>query len=268
MDWQGRALYNFLRSSWQEDRTISVEPWQVEDYRKLSQKDLFKRLDQLKIPLTEESFFHYAHHSDTPEELVDCLWIDDEDAAGCDQAYLILFELWRRLLPDRQSLSIFFDELDQLIDLRDRGELADDEKLQKALSDLEDILDFHVDAGSAPPDVFAVVSQYCSHDLESFIYDYINDQIDQENDLTASELLDGFYPYMPDPRWFDLLRARLFLNTDPDDANQLLECLLEDAQENPDPALNLEIIHLLAHGGEPALFIRALKQTYPLLKKE
>lgn len=268
MEWQGRALYNLLRTTWREDQTISVQPWQVEDYRSLSKKALFERMAKFKIPLSEEIFLQYAQNCSSPEELVELLWLDEEDVEGHDQAYLLLFELWRRLLPDKQSLSLFCDELDSLMDLYDAGTLEDEEKLQQALSDLEDILDLHADKGNTPPEVFAVVSQYCAHDLESFLYDYISEQIEQENDLLASELLDGFYPYMPDPRWFELLRSRLFLAADPKDANKLLSCLLEEVQENPDSSLSLEIVQLLAHSGDPALFMRAVKQTYPLLTHE
>ena len=115
MELKGKALYNLLRINWLEDPSIGVQPWQVEDYRVLSTADLFSKLEKLKIPLNEESFLLYVESSDSPEELVECLCLDDEDLEISDQSYLLLFELWRRLIPEKESLSIFCDELDRLI---------------------------------------------------------------------------------------------------------------------------------------------------------
>jgi hypothetical protein len=50
---------------------------------------------------------------------------------------------------------------------------------------------------------------YSSHDLEAFIYDLIEEQLNQKNDLSASELLDGFYAYLPNQKKFAPLKARL-----------------------------------------------------------
>ncbi len=196
MELKGKALYNLLRINWLEDPSIGVQPWQVEDYRVLSTADLFSKLEKLKIPLNEESFLLYVESSDSPEELVECLCLDDEDLEISDQSYLLLFELWRRLIPEKESLSIFCDELDRLIELYDKGSSQEDEQLQKALSDLEDVLDETVDAGASAPEAFENVTQHCAHDLEAFINDYISFQLESNNDVYASKLLDAFSEYM------------------------------------------------------------------------
>lgn len=265
MEIQDRALYHLLRSNWLEDPSIQVKPWQVENYRQLSVDELFKRLKALKIPLTSETFLLYAESCDSPEEVVDCVWLDDTDDAGRDQAYLLLFEIWRRLLPKKQSLSLFCHELDHLIDVYDKEDLKDEEVLQGALSDLEDILDEGVDQGGDAKEVFSSVACYCAHDLESFLYDYISDQIDAKNDLYASELLDGFYEYISDVKWFDFLKVRLFASRDLGDAKKLLRRLLED---EPDFELLLEIGTFLITAGDEALFLQTLKQALPLIKEE
>lgn len=268
MKLEGRALYNLLRMNWLEDRTLAAAPWQIEDYRELSTGELLSRLKKLGISLAEESFLAYAENVETPEELADCLWVSEEDLQGYDQAYLLLFELWRRLLPHRQALSIFCDELDRLIALYDKGELFNEEPLQKALVELENILDTAVDDGAQPKEAFHLVTQLCAHDLERFLYDYIADQIDESNNLTASELIDGFYEYISNTNAFAFLRARLFAASDLEETNAMLRRLLEQLEEEPDLDLLFEIASFLVHTGDANLFVHAVKQAVPLLKVE
>lgn len=268
MELKGKALYNLLRISWLEDPCIEVKPWQVEDYRVLSEDHLFSRLKHLGIILDRDSFLVYAEDSDCPEELVECLWLDEEDEEGSEQVFLLICELWRRLLPDRLPLSLFCDELDQMIERYDKGVLEDEELLQEALGVLEDILDETADLGQAPRDAFQKTASYCAHDLEHFIYDYISDQIDLKNELIASELLDSFYGYMSDSKPFDFLRARLFAESDAAEGNLLIARLLEQLVEEPDLSLLLEMAQYLVHRGDVHLFMQVVRQAIPLLQRE
>src|ERR1700691_81201 len=173
MELKGKALFNLLRMSWIENRNSDVKQWQVEDLRDLSIEDLFSRLKKLGLILNEESFYLYAENCDSPEELADCVWFEEDDLEGHDIAYLLLFEMWRRLLPGKLCLSVFCDELDQLIELYDQGGLDKEEPLQNALSILEDILDDAYDEEEGDPQlIFDEIAGYCAHDLESFIFDY------------------------------------------------------------------------------------------------
>ena len=120
MQMQRHALYNLLRMNWKEHKDLDVEPWQVEDYRKLSLEALFKRLSDLSISLDRVSFLAFADDLDTPEDFADSLNDEsDNDPMVQDQIYLLIFELWRRLIPEKQSLSIFCDELDRRIEMYD-----------------------------------------------------------------------------------------------------------------------------------------------------
>src|SRR5271156_2097938 len=101
MELKGKALFNLLRISWIEDRSSDVKQWQVEDLRDMTIEELFSRLKRLGIILDQEGFYLYAENCDGPEELADCVWFEEEDLEGHDKAYLLLFELWRRLLPQR-----------------------------------------------------------------------------------------------------------------------------------------------------------------------
>jgi len=268
MELSGKALYNLLRSSRLEDLALAVEDWQVEDYRLLSEKELFGRLEDLRISLTLESFLAYAKECDGPEELTDLLTGIEEPTTERERAYLLFFELWRRELPDRQTLSIFCDELDRMVDLFDRQHNPDAVQLEEALEDLEKILDESVDAGLEPKDAFALIGQFCAHDLESFLYDYIAELIDNNQELVASEWIDGFYDYLHDVRWFDFLRARLFTRVGTNEGAETLARLIESLQERPELDLALEIATFLAHEGEPVVFKQVILFCLNLIQTE
>src|ERR1700738_1593638 len=140
MEIQGKALYNLLKINALDNPSLAPKAWQIEDLRIVPTHMLFERLNRLNLALDETSFALYAQEADSPEDLIDFVW-DETDIEGHDRAYLLLFELWRRLLPKKQTLSIFCDELDYLIDKYDRGMLEDDEPLEDALTILEDVLD-------------------------------------------------------------------------------------------------------------------------------
>lgn len=266
---QAKALYNLLRYNWLSDSSLKVEQWQVENLRELRTEELFSRLEKQEIPLDEEKFLKFAETVNTPEELVECLWIQEhQNLSEFDQAYLLLFELWRRLLPDKQSISVFCDELDHRIALHDTDALASEQLLLESLEELEDILDENVDRGEDPQEVFDVITTYCAHDLESFLYDYIVEQIEAGNDVCASELLEGFYEYVSDQRWFQFLRIALFASEESSEAELMLRRLLDQMQEEPDFDLLLEIANFLVHRGDVSLFIQSIQQICPLLETE
>ena len=268
MQMQGRAFYNLLRISYLEDPTVQVIPWQVEDYRSLKLETLFSSLKKLGAVLDEASFLAYAENADSPEDLAECICVDEEDMDRFDQIYLLLFELWRRLLPQKQTLSTFCDELDQLIELYDQGKLEEEERLQKALIDLESILEETADLGKEPVAVFEGLCLFCAHDVGGFLYDYIFDLVESSEELAASELLDAFYPFMPDKKWFNLLRAWMVASQDIEELNRVVERLLEELQETPDLDLLLEMSKFLVHRGDVRLFMQTVKQALELLQTE
>lgn len=268
MELKGKALFNLLRISWMEDKTIEVKPWQVEDLRDLNIEKLFFRLKQLGIILDEESFYLYAENCESPEELLECVWIEEEELEGREQTYLLVFELWRRLLPEKLCLSVFCDELDQLIELYDSGELEDEELLQKALAILEDVLDDSTDKEGDPKKVFRELALYCAHDLERFIADYILDLIAEKNETYASELIDEFHDYVRNTRRFDFLRARLIALSDLEESNLIYGRVLEDLQDNPDLELILQMAESLTTHGDVKLFMLSVKLALPLLHTE
>lgn len=269
MQIERRALYNSLRLNWLQDPTIPVETWQVQDYRDLSLEELFEGLKQLDIHLNKASFVALAENADTPEEITDDLLADSElENSSQDHAYLYLFELWRKILPEKPCLSIFCDELDHQIYRYDQGDSSSVESIQDALANLEVILDENADEGVDPIDVFETVSSGCANDIESFLYDFITEQIDFGNFSYASELLDGFNDYVKDLPWFDFLKARILMNSDPVAANEIIRQLMSENEEERDPEFNLEVLSFMVQGGERDLFAKLVKTTIPLFKTE
>ncbi len=268
MQVKNRALYNLLRSNWLKDSSLDILPWQIENYRSLSLEELFTRLSKLGLKIDQESFKLYALNCENPEELTATLWLNDDDIEGYDQTYLLVFELWRRLLPDKYSLSLFCDELDYRIDLYEQKELESDELIQESLIRLEDILDANVDENDKPSEAFDLVVSHCAHDLESFLYNYISEQISIGNDLFASELIDGFYDYISDKRWFYFLKARLFAKNSHEESDALLRRLIDPLREDPELDLLLEIACFLVHNGNALIFLQAAQQARFLLSTE
>lgn len=259
MQFRGKALYNLLRSNWLKDPKLAVKPWQVEDYRVLPTDELFSRLKKFNISLNEHSFVLYSENCESPEELLEHLYLEDGPEEQ-DQVYLLVFELWRRFVPEKRSLSIFCDDLDYYIVKNN------DEDFQKILIEFEDILDENVDMGGDPKEIFSLIEESCAHDIESFLYDYIVQKIDEKDETYASELIEGFYDYVSDPRWFDFLRARIFALTAPEEANLVLGGLLEELEEYADFDLLYEMASFLAKAGDPELFVKAIKLGAELMQ--
>lgn len=268
MEFKGRALYNLLTISSKEDLSLQIEPWQVLNYRSLSDEVLLKKLFALNLPLTKENFTLYADSCNSPEELVDCLWIQESDIKGQEQAYLVIFELWRRLLPNRQSLSIFCDELDALISLFDEGEDIDDEVWQKVLSELGDILDKNTEMGSNPKEVFVSISQYMAHNIETFLYDFIFELLEKENEALATSLIDSFIDYVGEKKWLHLLRAHLLFSSNIQAWKSLVHRLLEEEEENPSLSFLMEILTFLKISDDSSLVSQCIKQILPLVETE
>jgi hypothetical protein len=261
-----RVLYNLLRMNWLNEPGLTIEPWQVENYRELSLEALFGRLKELSIQLDKLSFITYAQECDSPEDLTGYLIGDQEIKAKIeDQIYLLIFELWRRLMNEKPSISIFCDELDYQIYLYDQGELKDLIPLQQAMINLLSILEENVDEGISPKEAFSLISDYCANDLETFLYDFISDQIDEEHESYARELLDGFQPYLKDNKWFILLRARLLGNFNSKISNKMLSQILEDHLNDKDLEFNLEVLSFMTEIGNLLLFRHLVKETSALL---
>jgi hypothetical protein len=270
MDHSRRALYNSLRQNWLLDSTLAVEPWQVEDYRSLSLKILFERLKLQNISLDKEIFLSLAETVETPEELTEQLLKDElADAITQDQVYLLVFELWRRLVPEKLSLSLFCDELDHQIYLYDTGQIEHPDTLEDALSNLRMVLEENADHGIDPVEAFKSISSGCANSIESFLYDFISEQIDESNESYANELLEAFKGYVSDTKWFDFLKARLMISSDPIAGDRLIHELIKDNNHtSSNLEFNLDVLTFMIQEGSSDDFRQLVKKTLPLLRYE
>jgi len=268
MEIERRALYNLMRMSWLADSTIAAEPWQVEDYRALSLDLIFSRLKAHDIALTRNGLVAFAAEVDTPEELTDLVLHDDADVVEQDQVYLLLFEVWRRLITDRPSLSIFCDELDHMIYKYDNDATMDEEGMHDIIANLQDVLNQNFDQGAPPQEVFEMITGNCANDIENFLYDYILVQLHEKNEGYASELIEGFSPYVSEQKWFSLLRAEQVATHDMPEALSEIKKLVQQYSDKGDLEFNLELLSFMIKGGPHDLFVQVLQKTLPLLQVE
>lgn len=264
-----RALYTLLRINWLNDPSLKVEPWQTEDYRVVPLFDLFERLKQHQIHLDRQTFIAFADESDSPEELTEQLVGDSVvTPSEGDQIYLLVFEIWRRLCTEKPSISIVCNELDHQIYLYDTDEIENPLALQDSLIHFSQILDQNVDEGVAPTEAITLISAYCANDVETFLYDFITQQIEEENESYAQELLDEFEVYLHDNKWFKLLHLRLSNNIHGKTAQKLIQQLIDEKLDENDIEFNLEFLSLIEDAVDDAIFFDLIKKTSPLLRDE
>lgn len=266
---QRKALYNLLqinlpRIESGELKVGDLQPWQTENYRQQPTDRLLERLGNLGISFGNGEFTAYADTFDEPEEMLDAL-AKERDPLEQDQVFLLIFELWRRHFPEKRTLSIFCDELDYQMtqyDLGHESEIAD------TLEYLLQILEENVDKGLNPFDVMQTLQTYCANEIESFLFDYILTQVEEGNRDYASELLDGFYPYIKETIWFDYLKARIEHLNDPEIGCRLFEKLTVRVGAGTSIDLVEEILYFLADSGNHSLFYDLAVKMFDLMKVE
>lgn len=264
-----RALYHSLRVNWQLDPTLRVQAWQVEDYRKIPLEELFSRLNHLGVSLDYAQFIALSEAEETPEDLAETLLPDHvEDQETADQIYLICFELWRRCLSEKQTLSLFCDEWDYQIDLYEEGRLERQEGLDDAIGKFINLLEEAEDQRQDPKMLYRSVNQGCAHDLEAFLYDFAKAQVEEHNSSYAEEIVEAFLPYVEEKRWFNLLKIEILSENEPEAALKLIHQMLKECQAQNDLEFNLEFLAFLAHHQDEKAFFQLFKIIAPSLQIE
>lgn len=270
MRFQRKALYNLLRMNWLLDPSLGVEDWQIADYRQMPLAMLFEKLSEEGIEIDQHAFQLFADHFESPEEMTDTLVEESEASTEQeDRIYLLVFELWRRLVPQQPCLSVFCDELDHLINLYDRQLLTSLEPLEDILATLQELLLEIADSGADPEEAFATYSQSCAHNLEDFLNDFLLDQLDAGNIDYAGELIEGFQEFIHDKEWFDLHRIRILEETDPHEANAILAEIVYNIEDEPhDLEFNLELLSYLVENGNRQLFRKVTERILRQIELE
>ena len=266
---QRKAFYNLIRLNLPrieagELPITDLQEWQTANYRNKTTEELLQQLKGLQIDVGSSGFEVFGAHFEAPEEIVEVL-AKEREPLEKDQLFLIFFELWRRIFPEKRTISIFCDELDNQIVAYNVGT---PHAIADALTHLQQLLDEQVDQGLGAHQAFQLIQIYCANDLESFLFDYILAEIDAGNYSYAKELLDGFKRYVQDPIWFDYLQARSAILEDPEEGYELLERVIEEIHPNMDLDLLEEMLFFLANTGNHSLFYILAKKVLPLLKTE
>jgi len=254
-----RAVYNMihLRDAVNVDE---LEPWQKENYRALKDSTLFMRLQDCGLTIPNLKMFNQlAAEFESPDEMADQLAPND------DRIYLLLFELWRRHLPEQRCPSVFCDELDYQITCFERDEFEHQDELQEIVDYLQQILDDHVDEGADPRAVYQAFQQHCAHNLDQFLYSYAAAQIELGNIEYAYDLIEGFYRYIDEPLFFDFLLARIAILQNPEEGTEYLTKLLKKVKRLD---LAEEILVYLAQERNHPLFCQLVAKTTALLEDE
>jgi len=266
---QRKALYNLLQLNLNriesgEFKVGKLHHWQIANYREKTSEELFHQLHGLGIVLESKDFEVFCKSFESPEEMVEIL-AKEREPLEKDQIFLILFELWRRYFPEKRTISIFCDELDYQMtayDLRTPNEIGD------ALASLQLLLEEQVDRGLEPHLAFQLIQTYCANDIESFLFDYILNDVEEANQQLARDLFDGFQPFVKGKIWFDYLAARIDILDDPEAGYGKLEKVVEQIHDGVNLDLVEEILFFLAHSGNHSLFYTLAKKALPLVHTE
>jgi hypothetical protein len=262
-----RAYFTLLKLKKEQDPSLPVEQWQIDDYRSMDEETLFSLLEDLGFALDKESYLEIAESVETPEDFVHELVVDNDEELFA-KTYLIIFELWRRFLPEKLSLSIFCDELDFQISLYDSQDLENPEGLENVLSYLQVLMDENIDEGEDPKEVFASVAQGMANNLEDFLFDFIAENIELANLSYAEELIEAFAPCIQESLWFDLLGFKLLAQTDVGQAEVEGKKLVQEALKEDDFEYNIELLASLVQVGDRSSFEALGKKSLKLAQTE
>lgn len=254
-----RAVYNLIHLP---DATglAELEAWQKDDYRSLKEPQLFERLQKCGLTIPNLHIFNeIADEFASPDEMA------DELAPEKDEVYLLLFELWRRHLPEQRCPSVFCDELDHQITHFERGNLKKQDELQEIVDYLQQIFDDHVDEGADPHAVFKAFQEYCAHNLDQFLYEYISAQIESGNLEYAYDLIEGFYDFISEPLFFEFLLARVAILQNPEEGTEYLSQLINKVKQLD--LCEAILVYLVEERNHP-LFCQLVLKTLPLIPDE
>lgn len=252
MQFHGRGFYNTLMFS----SSQAQEKWQIENYQPLSLETLLSRLKEKGLLLDPDLLKEYMRNADSPEDLTDILSENDEGTKEYESLYLIIFELWRRLAPEKESLSIFCDRLDHLIHDYDEGKPVADE-LVKALNETLKIFENHMASGLSQKQTYELFSSYLAQDLETFIYDFLCDLIEAGESTLAFELVFGFYEFLHDKPALDMLKSVINLFEDSEETQSLFFHVMEGLFDKKRYNLVLDAIYF-THDAELSKIAKTL----------
>ena len=266
MRFSGRGYYNYLRRQPQEG--VAIKDFRVRDYRAISRAQLIRDLLSLGVELPEGGFKVASEDFDSPEEMVESLDTVSMQKEKKEEIYLYFFELWRRENTDKPSISIFFDELDRVIDLYLTDQKSYEEKIIELFADLLMILESLTERVKRDEAIFRTLMHYSSHDLEAVIYNFIFDLLQQKEFVQASEFIEGFTRFMKDKRWFEFLRIKSLDNPHADKVLRCIDTLMQSLEKKKDFYLVLALLNYFNEANLLDFFVKLYVKALSIAKTE
>ncbi|MCH9623965.1 MAG: hypothetical protein S4CHLAM27_03360 [Chlamydiia bacterium] len=250
MLFSGRGYYNLLWLQKLRNVAENGEAWESLDYRTLPLSKLWSSLSKLSFSFDKESFIAFCEPVDSPEELIQLLM--PEESEEKNKVYLLIFELWRRLLPEKESVSIFADELDRKIAAYER--YRDDSELLLGLGRVVEILESNTIEGEPGEAVFERLCLYVAHDLESVIYTYIDSALADSPGDSCLLLIEHFMPYVKEKRNLQFLKLKSIPVEFVEEREQLAHYLINSLQEEMSIPLAIALLFYLIDRRDKELF--------------
>ncbi|MEM8629305.1 MAG: hypothetical protein AAGF04_04475 [Chlamydiota bacterium] len=275
ISWNTKAAHNlFLLQAREETPPALVSYMKAiqaffprEDFRTFSENELFSRLASIGAPLDKEQFLHLAKQTRNPEELTQRLLLQQKPPPLFSPTYLLIFELWRRFLPERRPHALFFDELDRQIFLYYQDKEAKQE-LQQHITSFLNRLTEERNKGKTAHEARAFLDPYLAHYFDHFFYDYLADLIDADSCDDAERLLHVFSPYLWEGLWFDFLFLRILSAQESPQFSTKLHALIEELQVHRDRELQLALLEFMQERQDPTSFLFLVEKSTLLLQKE
>ena len=229
--------------------------------KQLPLEEIFHQLSTYDLPSDIYTFEIQTANIASPEEFIKKLGLDLSHPATD-----LIFELWRRICPDKPSLALFCHELDhQIEEYRQNGPGPE---TPDHLASLQYLLDENVDAGVKPRTALKVVQGHLKNDVESFLYHLIYDEIDSGQAAYAKELLEGFDRYVEEKAWFEYLSIRCQILSEPTEGYERLEEFTKRKKEGHNLELLLEVLSFLALSGNHSQFSTLALHILSLVRVE
>jgi hypothetical protein len=260
----GRGFYNYLKRH-PEAREDDGD-FRLHDYCSMSVGELIEGLGVLGVELPKDGFKVASEDFDSPEEMIESLDTSAMSEHQREKTYLHFFELWKRENADRPSISIFFDDLDAVIEDYHKDPSGDEERMMIALIDLQLILESLTERVKRDEAIFRTLMHYSSHDLEATIYNFIFDLLQRQEFIKASEFIDGFTPFMKDKRWFQFLRIKALDNPESSEVEHYIEELMQSLAKKRDFYLTLALLNYFNEASLLDLFIELYEKALDTAK--
>lgn len=265
-----KALYSSLAMV---DRSKSTKKtWETREWRNQSLENLVSELHELGFIFDKKQFYHWAGECDTPEELFELAVGDEENDKKRDHFYLILFELWRRLVPEKRSLSIIADDIDHCIQAFDLNSPILESQVEALLGEWGRVLDSLRDAGRTEEEALEAIEPFFAHDVPDFVIDFLLDLLGRKEYAFAAQILEKVGTHcVREPLWIKFIELQLALHDENvievrKKLGELVSALL--TMEECDVELTLALCDIALELQKEELLVRLLEKLLPHLEEK